>query len=548
VKLLSAIAHGTWLASSLPAWGRFRRALREPEQAQQQILRRILEANSESEYGRAHGFHGIRDYAQFRERVPIVDYEYLQPWIERIRGGGQCVLTREPVNRLVPTGGSTAGRKLIPYTAAFQAELNAAIGPWIVDLCRTIPSIAGGPAYWSISPAIPSTNEVSAVPIGFDDDSAYLGGLRQRLAETTFAVPSALRQVTDIESSRYLTLLSLLREPELRFISVWHPSFLALLLDALPAWWDELLDDLENGGCRRTSGMANEIKVAFAAGPQPRRATELRMADPREPRAVWPHLAAVSCWGDAQAALPLADLQRRLRTVNFQAKGLLATEAFVSIPFMRRHPIAIASHFFEFEDSRGEVRLASGLSAGGTYSVIVTTAGGLYRYRLGDLVEVDGSVGATPSLRFLGRGGSMSDLCGEKLTEAFVTRAIETACASCGFVPRFAMLAPSAESTRSRSYTLFVEGNLPTDLAERVDNELRENPHYALCRDLGQLGALNCFHVAGGAYQTYCQVLAASGSRIGDIKPQALSAREDWNTHFMAAASSESMAPFPVSF
>ena len=535
MKFLSAIAHGGWLTSCIPAWGRFGRALRKPEQAQRLILRRILKANSESEYGHAHGFSEIRDYAQFRDRVPIVEYEDLQPWIERIRDGERNVLTREPVDRLVPTGGSTSGRKLVPYTAAFQAELNAAIGPWIVDLCRTYPSIAGGPAYWSISPAIPPTNEVSAVPIGFDDDSAYLGGFRQRLVESTFAVPSALRHITDVECSRYLTLLSLLRQPQLRFISVWHPSFLTLLLDALPVWWEELLDDLECGGCRRAEGETDEIKMAFTAKPQPRRATELRTRDPREAHTIWPHLAAVSCWGDAQAALPLADMQRRLPAVKFQAKGLLATEAFVSIPFGGQHPIAITSHFFEFENSRGGVQLASELSVGETYSVIVTTAGGLYRYRLGDLVEVDGTVGTTSSLRFLGRGASMSDLCGEKLTEAFVTRAIEAACTSCGFVPGFAMLAPSGEKAGGRGYTLFVEGNAPVELAERLDNVLRGNPHYALCRDLGQLGALSCFHIAAGAYQTYCLVLAASGRRIGDIKPQALSLREGWDTHFTVA-------------
>ena len=60
-------------------------------------------------------------------------------------------------------------------------------------------------------------------------------------------------------------------------------------------------------------------------------------------------------------------------------------------------------------------------------AVIVTTGGGLWRYRLGDLVEVDGFVAATPSLRFIGRGASVSALCGEKLNETFVTRAIEAA-------------------------------------------------------------------------------------------------------------------------
>jgi hypothetical protein len=250
---------------------------------------------------------------------------------------------------------------------------------------------------------------------------------------------------------------------------------------------------------------------------------------------LWPRLGVVSCWGDGQAALPLADLQRRLPGTLFQSKGLLATEAFVSIPFEGCHPIAITSHFFEFQDANGKIHLASELRLGQSYAVIVTTAGGLYRYSLGDFVEVDGFVGATPSVRFLGRGDRTSDLCGEKLTEAFVTQAIASVCASCRFVTPFAMLAPTANGAGHCHYTLFAEGNVPHELIKRLDDQLRENPHYALCRDLGQLGALSSFRIARNAYEVFCRTLTISGRRFGDIKPQALSTRTDWHQHFEAA-------------
>ncbi len=531
MKPIAALANGAWLTASLPAWLRFRSALRRPAETQRRIFHRLLGANSESAYGRAHGFGKIRSYAEFRERVPIVDYDDLEPWIARIMRGEQGVLTHAPVTRLIPTSGSTGGRKLIPFTAAFRYELNAAIGPWMVDLCREHPSVPFGPAYWSISPAIPTgVDEKSAVPIGFDDDSAYLGGIKQRLAEATFAVPSALRQVADIDCSRYLTLLCLLRAPELRLVSVWHPSFLSLLLDALPAWWEELLDDLARGGCRRAGTLPQGIRTA----PQPLRANELRRANPANPQTLWPRLRVVSCWGDGQASFAAADLQRRLPHATLQGKGLLATEAFVSIPFGGHHPIAVTSHFFEFADANGETLLAHELRPGESYAVIVSTAGGLWRYRLGDLVEADGFVAATPSLRFLGRGASVSDLCGEKLAETFVTRAIGAACAACEFAPRFAMLAPDADAAGRWSYTLFVEGALPPELPARLDDELRKNPHYALCRDLSQLGPLRCFQIAHDAYRTFCATEISKGRRLGEIKPQALSQRIDWRNHFAA--------------
>ncbi len=529
-----ALANAAWLATSIPAWQRFRRALQHPAEAQADILRRLLANNADSAYGRAHGCQKIRSYEQFRERVPIVDYDDLAPWIARIVRGEKSVLTCEPITRLVPTSGSTGGRKLIPYTASFQRELNRAIGPWMLDLCRQHPSVPLGPAYWSISPALPASDEPSAVPIGFDDDSAYLGGLRQRLAGSTFAVPSALRIVRDPDDFRYLTLLCLLRQPELRLVSVWHPSFFTLLLDALPARWDEWVGDVTNGGCRRAARLPPEVRAAVDAPSQPGRGAELRRAGPNEARKLWPHLQVVSCWGDAQAALPFADLQRRLPGVALQSKGLLATEAFVSIPFRENHPLAVTSHFFEFADTRGEALRAHELRAGESYSVIVTTGGGLWRYRLGDLVEVDGFIGATPSLRFLGRGASVSDLCGEKLAETFVTRAIATACASCECAPHFALLAPERDRAGRWSYTLFAEAKLPPELPARLDAELRANPHYAHCRDLGQLGPVTCVPVTDG-YQIFAAASTAPGRRLGDIKPQALSPRTDWRGRFIAS-------------
>lgn len=537
MNAIAPLANGAWLGASLPSWLRFRGALPRPAETQRSILRRLLSANAESAYGQACGFDEINDYADFRKCVPIVDFEDLQPWIVRIMRGEQGVLTREPVTRLVPTSGSTSGRKLIPYTASFQNEINAAIGPWMIDLCREHSSVPCGPAYWSISPAIPaSADETSAVPVGFDNDSAYLGGFKQRLAEATFAVPSVLRLVPDIDCSRYLTLLCLLRAPGLRLVSVWHPSFLALLLDAVPMWWDELLADLACGGCRRASGLPPPIRRGFDAAPQSQRANELRRAGPANVRALWPHLRVASCWGDGQAALAAADLQQRLPHASIQAKGLLATEAFVSIPFDGRHPVAVTSHFFEFENATGEILLTHQLRPGESYTVIVTTGGGLWRYRLGDLVEVDGFLGATPSLRFLGRGGNVSDMCGEKLSETFVTRAIEFACASSGFTPRFAMLAPEAGANGNWSYTLFVEGEAPLELHALLETGLRQNPHYALCRDLGQLGPLRCFQITRGAYQTFCHARSSKTHRLGDIKPQALSLRTNWRSQFREAS------------
>src|SRR5687767_6586909 len=108
----ATIAHLGWLAASLPAYRRFTRALRSPAASQAEWLQDHLRANSETAYGRRHGAHEVRDYAEFARRVPVITYSELEPWIERVKRGETNLLSREPITRLLPTSGSTGARKL----------------------------------------------------------------------------------------------------------------------------------------------------------------------------------------------------------------------------------------------------------------------------------------------------------------------------------------------------------------------------------------------------------------------------------------------------
>ncbi len=533
MNVTAALANTAWLAASLPAAWRFRRALSDPGTTQTQLLRRLLTRHADTAYGRAHNFATLSNYAEFARRVPLNTYEDLSPWITRVQQGEPNVLTRDPVTHLIPTSGSTSARKLIPFTAALQSEFNAAIGPWIVDLFTRAPSLLFGPAYWSVSPLARNTAEqASAIPVGFADDSDYLGGARARLVSSVLAAPSTLRHLANLDDFRYVTLLCLLRQSDLRLISVWHPSFLSLLLDALPTNWSALLTDLRHGTCGRSASLPASVLSSLGLRPCPTRSDQLAAANPHHPHSLWPALRVVSCWGDAHAASSVDALRARLPGVIVQPKGLLATEAFVTLPFGGTHPLALCSHFFEFLADDATVLRAHELNVGQTYEVIVTTGGGLWRYRLGDRVEVTGHLARTPTLRFLGRSGQVSDLRGEKLSEAFVARAFAAAVASLGKPPRFLMLAPSPASTPPH-YTIFLEADFPPlPFTAALEQALRENPHYALCRDLGQLGPVQVQAIAGGGYERYTTAEISRGARLGEIKPVALSLRTDWHQHF----------------
>ena len=507
--MIGGLAHRAWVTLNLRRDRRFRRALPDPERAQDDLLKSYLYRNADTVLGRRYGLDRIDSVEKYRQQVPIRSYDEMADDVERTRKGESNVLTRDDVVRLVPSSGSTSARKLIPFTRRSQEEFQRAVGPWIVDLHRRRPRALSGRAYWAVSPKAtgPATHESGPVPIGFDDDAEVLGGIAARLVDRVMAVPSSVRHIEDLDAFRLETLRHLLAARDLSLISVWHPSFLTLLLDALPGHWERLLDELPL-----------------------RRARELRALGPDDPVAIWPHLEIVSCWCDAHAAHPAHDLERRLPGVAIEAKGLLATEAVVTLPYLERHPLAVCSHVFEFLDDAGRAHGAHHLQDGADYALVVTTGGGLYRYRLGDRVRVRGFLGRTPCLEFLGRDDRVSDLRGEKLSEGFVARVLRELLDDVAGQVGFAMVAPEENPDSTPFYRLFLEidSEPPDDLAQRVEDRLRENPHYALARSLGQLRPADALRVESGAHHRYLEAKRQSGQRLGDVKPAALEVGSGW--------------------
>jgi hypothetical protein len=392
------------------------------------------------------------------------------------------------------------------------------------------PAARRGRSYWSISPAIPPEQD-GAVPIGFDEDSAYLGAARRALARAMLVAPDPITRVTDPAAFRYISLVFLASADDLRLISVWHPSFLTLLLESLPEWIERIADDIAAGTLSPPADVSPAVLRALRTclRPDPGRARALRRLPALEPIRLWPHLALVSCWQDGPAHAHADRLAGLLPGVPVQGKGLIATEGIVSIPFGGRHPLAIRSHFFEFLDAEHRSRLAHELEAGNEYRVVLTTGGGLYRYRLGDRIVVDGSVDGTPSIRFVGKDDCVSDLCGEKLTDRFVARVLRRLFEGRP-EPRFAMVAPVA-LPGGFSYALFIESDaLAADLAADLERELRRNPHYAWCVDMRQLLPACVVRTRPGADRAYVDACVALGQRLGDVKPASLSKEPGWQS------------------
>lgn len=540
----SLTIHALWKWSAAPSARNFQRAMKEPECAQREVLNRILRHNSATEFGRAHGFAGLKNMEAYRRAVPPRDYADFQPWMDASIAGKPDMLVPGRPLAFLPTSGTGSGAKLIPWTPSLKNEFHAALGPWIHGFMRSHPAAWRGSVYWSLSPPVwPDDRTSGGIPVGFASDTSYLPAFLGPWLESTFAVPGVVAGLRDPVAWRHATLLGLLGARDLSMISVWSPSFLASLLEPLAGSWEHLLEDLENRILR--SPGAPQAKVAHF--PMPRnnawRARELRKlcrpGDIPPFERIWPRLAAISCWTDAAAREPARLLKSLFPRTAVVAKGLMATEGVVSIPWpgAEAPALALRSHFFEFSDEAGEIRPAWDLREGRSYSVLLTTGGGLYRYRMYDRVQVAGFHERCPLLVFMGRDGVTSDLCGEKLAEPFVRDCLARIARDLGREWPFAMVAPSGNGS-PRGYTLFLTDNAGLDVAaaaRAADIALCENVHYAHARRIGQLACLKIALIpgdAGRAWAGFEAVLAKRGQKRGDIKPTALDSRTGWELAF----------------
>ncbi|WP_249621205.1 GH3 auxin-responsive promoter family protein [Desulfuromonas sp. CSMB_57] len=545
-RLRCLLANSLWYLSTLPESRRFHRALGNSAAAQEAVLRDILRQNTATVFGRRHGFDAIRSIEDYQRAVPLADYEDFEPYIRLIADGEAMVLTAEPVLLLEPTSGSATASKLIPYTRGLKTQFQRGIAPWMADLFRSMPALLGGQSYWSVTPAARQAERTAGgIPVGFEDDSDYLGGFKGWLVRATQAVPAEVKQVRDMDSFWYATLLFLLRSRNLALISVWNPTFLILLCGHLQRWWPQLAGDLARGTLSTPQSLTEPLQTTLTRHLRPDavRAGEVRaaFADPPNPAAVhqalWPHLRLISCWRDGAAAEPAAELADLFPQATIQGKGLLATEGFVTLPVMAGGCLpALRSHFFEFlPGDGGGFRLLHQLEDGQTYSLVLTTAGGLYRYRLRDLVQVTGFYRSVPRLRFVGREDGIADHFGEKLHEQHVDGALRQSLAEFGLRPAFAMLA--LDGGPPPAYVLYLEDAAAHEeqlrrCGERFEEHLGDNFHYRYCRDLGQLAPVRVFRITANGRETYLHGCAARGQRLGDVKPRVLHPATGWTKFF----------------
>lgn len=89
---------------------------KRPLATQLKVLQELIYRAPSTLFGRAHRFDKIKSYADFKDLVPVRDYEELAPYITKIKAGAGNVLWPGKPLYLAKTSGTTSGAKYIPIT------------------------------------------------------------------------------------------------------------------------------------------------------------------------------------------------------------------------------------------------------------------------------------------------------------------------------------------------------------------------------------------------------------------------------------------------
>jgi hypothetical protein len=93
-----------------------------PIAAQDKVFRALLNKAKSTAFGQDHGFETIKTYQDFKNSVPIRDYEQLRPYIERVVAGEVNVLWPGKPLYFAKTSGTTSGVKYIPISKESMPE------------------------------------------------------------------------------------------------------------------------------------------------------------------------------------------------------------------------------------------------------------------------------------------------------------------------------------------------------------------------------------------------------------------------------------------
>lgn len=418
---------------------RFSRAAGEVQRAQ---LRYLVERASDTEYGKRHGFDSIRTEEDFRKKVPLITYEGLQDYVERLMRGENYLLWPEKITRFAKSSGTTRSKsKYIPVSReAFQH-------------CH----LRGG-------------KDLFALYIREHPESGVFSGRNVSLGGSLHPTPQPGIICGDVSAliTRHIPFWANLRRSPRREIALLHD-------------WDEKLEgmvkDTLHRDVRSFLGVPSWMMLYVEKA--------LETSGKNSLREVWPNMELFVHGGVSfdpyrtQFKALMGEPFHYMETYN-ASEGFFGIQDTLSQPDMLLMlDYGIYYEFVPVEEMDREQPQAVGIEevqTGRNYALAISSNAGLWRYLIGDTVVFT----STKPYRFKisGRTRHFINTFGEELIVENADKALSAACAETGAEIRDYTAAPVFLDNRKHAcHQWLVEfASEPSDLqdfARRLDEHLK---------------------------------------------------------------------------
>jgi len=500
-------------------WRPFIRLTCHPMQAQHGLLRRIIQSQADTNFGRDHGFANITGYADYVASVPVCSYESLRPYIEAQLQGNKSALNTEPPVMYAQTSGTTAKPKYVPITQHTIDTYHASQQLVAYAIYREFPAAYGG-TILAIASAAEEGELGSGMPYGSMSGLIYKS--MPKLMRRKYVLPAGIFEIDDFQQKYYQIALQALAQADISMIATANPSTLLKLAAVMNESIEPLIDDLSQLNLRR----ALEIKRIFEVKEQ------IRFED------LWPELKVIVTWIGGNCSVLMPELRNLISTATQVIEmGYLSSEFRGGITFDTRNNLQIPcvhECFFEFaeqthwEAGGTDLLTLDQIEVGKRYYIFATTQNGLYRYDINDIIEVSGYFNKTPTFQFVQKGKGVINLTGEKLCESQLVEALNRQKSARAMTLNFFMMLGDASKLE---YVLYLEHE-PLD-AFTIEDQLDElNIEYRDKRKSGRLKPLRIEYLREGAGEAYKQFCVGNGQREGQFKLMYLQSKDDCQFNF----------------
>ena len=519
----------------------FRRVCENAYAEQDRLLLRLMHRNKDTEYGKRYSFGSVHNCEEYARYVPLGRFADYDGCIARIVKGERNIITADPPVFYNISAGSTGEPKYVPLTREDIEKQHI-----YEDL-----AVSG-----MIKEALPeySDSELFGCIFNLGDffltrmDDGVMNGVRSgayfRTAKeegtfdgSVFCVPDDVMFPESLCDMLY---------PKLRFalanrdITAIHGVFVHRTVGIfryIENHWEELLNDIEKGTVSDSFALSGHWLnyILEKLPPDPQRAAELRciaretLADGML-RKLWKKLRYIRVIDGKLFGAYSERFRRYAEDIPVHCFAYASSESNIGIaPRMGvtdEYVLLPDVCFFEFipEEQMSaprDILTFRDVQAGKRYETVITTLSGLYRYRIGDVVEVTGKYGEAPAVKVCYRKDLVISLSDERMNLMQFETAMSSFCGRAGITAEGFCAAGNYDDIVPH-YVVYIE--TPDELPDGAELLLDScfcgsSLGYKGARKVGDLGGAGICPVKSGTFKRYERICWEKGRRTEQAKP-----------------------------